>query len=174
MPLNAQLTRQRFEIVTRGLALRSGVLTKQSTVTFSFGPGKLSPDLARQLFRDAATYGGKLGMRIGRRQSIKSFEVAGTKVKASAALSREFHAAFGASPQEKWVAFPIVGQRSMLAGSFPTVLKITFRSPTPSAFQLVPMVTAFGNQDLAKHYVLGVTVLKARKPTVDSAMVMVS
>src|SRR5262245_48267012 len=174
MPLVKQLYRQGFHVVTRRLAFRSGVLTKESTITFTFGPGKLPPKLVQALIKDAVAHGGKFGMRIGRNQSIKSLEVAGMKVKASPALAREFHAVFGAGPQEKWVAFPMVGRRAMLAGSFPTVLKITFRPPTPSAFQLIPMVTAFGNQDLAKHYVLGVNVLTPGKPIVDSSITVIS
>lgn len=174
MPIAAGLNRQGFKVVTQSLSFSRGVLTKRSRVAFTFGPRRMSRTLAKKLLADAAKHGGKLGMRIAQGQRIRSLEVAGMKLTPKAELSREFHKAFGAGPREKWVGFPILGQRALLGGGFQTVLRIRFRPRARAAFQLVPIVVAFGSQTLTRHYVLGVSVLKTGKPTADVFVEMVS
>lgn len=159
---------QGFRLTTTSLSRRGNVLTKKSVVSFTFDPGEFTPEVARRLAQDAATHGGKLGFRIDRRQKIEGVQVAGMKLGEDARLSRELAAALGAGPREKWVGFRLPGGPELLMGEFKTTLRVRFASRRAGAFQLVPVVVAFGNQDVRKHHLLGVSVLKAGPPFVHT------
>lgn len=174
MPIWLRVGRQGFRVTTTSLSHTRGLLTRRSVVAFTFGPERLDSKTAKRLLEDTANYGGKLGLRIQKSQTIKSLEVAGMELRPDAKVSRELHRTLGAGPREKWVGFPLLGNRALLGPGFKTVLKITFRPRTKLAFQLVPIVVTFGNLDFGQHYVLGVSVLKTGKPHVDSFIEVVS
>lgn len=165
---------QGFRLKTTRLSLSGGVLTKESRVSFTFNRARFTERFAKNTLAALLQQGGKVGFRIGRAQRIKSLEVAGMKLAPSAKVSKQFQQSFGAAPQEKWVGFPTVGKPVLLGVGFKTRLKITFRPRTKAGFQLVPIVLAFGIQDLARHYVLGVSALTPGKPLVDSFVEVIS
>ena len=168
MPIVAQPSSQGFRLKTTRLRLSGSVLTKESRVSFTFNRARFTERFAKKTLAALLQQGGKVGFRIGRAQRIKSLEVAGMRLAPSAKVSKQFQQSFGASPQEKWVGFPTVGKPVLLGLGFKTTLKITFRPRAKAGFQLVPIVLAFGSQDLTKHYVLGVSALTPGQPLVDS------
>lgn len=173
MPIVLRVKRQGFGLKTVSLTLARGVLTRRSLAWFTFEP---RPDARTQkrLVADMMAHGGLLGFRIQRGQAIRSLEVAGMKLDPDPKVSRELRRVFGARRHEQWVGFPILGKARLLAGEFRTVLRVTFRPETRAAFQLVPVVVAFGNQDLRRHHLLGVSVLRVGRPFADSFIEVVS
>lgn len=174
MPIVLRPNSQGFRLRTTRLSLSRGVLTKESRVSFTFNRARFTERFAKQALTGLLRQGGKVGFRIGRAQRIKSLEVAGMKLAPSAQVSAEFRRSFGAGPQERWVGFPTVGKPVLLGVGFETKLKITFKPRAKAGFQLVPVVLAFGDQDLTRHYVLGVSALTPGNPQVDSFVEVVS
>ncbi|MBI3107753.1 MAG: hypothetical protein HYY95_19670 [Candidatus Rokubacteria bacterium] len=174
MPLVFRPNRQGFQLRTTRLSLSGGVLTKESRVSFTYNRARFTERFARKTLRALLQQGGKVGFLIGRAQRIKGLEVAGMKLTPSAQVSREFQQSFGAGPGEKWVGFPTAGKPVLLGLGFETKLKITFKPRAKASFQLVPVVLAFGSQDLTRHYVLGVSALTPGKPMVDSFVEVIS
>lgn len=168
MPLVFKPNAQGFRLTTTRLQLSGGVLTKEGRASFTYNRARFTERFARKTLTALLSQGGKVGFRIGRSQQIKSLEVAGMKLAPSAQVAREFHRSFGAGRTEKWVGYPTLGKPVLLGLGFETKLKITFRPQAKAGFQLVPIVLAFGEQDLTKHYVLGVSALTPGKPRVDS------
>lgn len=174
MPIVAKPNSQGFRLKTTRLSFSRGILTKESQVSFSYNRARFTDRFAKKALTAMLQQGGKVGFRIGRAQRIKSLEVAGMKLAPSAKVSREFQQSFGSAPQEKWVGFPTVGKPVLLGIGFKTTLKITFRPRAKAGFQLVPIVLAFGDQDLTRHYVMGVSGLTPGKPFVDSFVEIIS
>jgi hypothetical protein len=174
MPIVAKPNSQGFRLKTTRLSFSRGVLTKESQVSFTFNRARFTERFAKKALAALLQQGGKVGFRIGRAQRIKSLEVAGMKLAPSAKVSKQFQQSFGAASQEKWVGFPSLGKPVLLGIGFKTTLKITFRPRTKAGFQLVPIVLAFGSQDLTRHYVLGVSALTPGKPFVDSFVEVIS
>ena len=168
MPIVARPNSQGFRLKTMQLRLSAGVLTKVSRVSFTFNRARFTERFAKRTLTALLRQGGKVGFRIGRAQRIKSLEVASMKLRPSAKVSEEFRRSFGAGPEEKWVGFPTAGKPVLLGVGFETTLKITFKPRAKAGFQLVPVVLAFGDQDLTRHYVLGMSALTPGKPLVDS------
>jgi len=174
MPFVQRPNSQGFRLKTTGLGLSRGVLTKESSVSFTFNRARFTERFAKKTLNALLQHGGKVGFRIGRTQRIKSLEVAGMKLASSAEVSKEFRQSFGEGPHEKWVGFPTAGKPVLLGVGFKTKLVITFRPRAKAGFQLVPIVLAFGSQDLTRHYVLGVSALTPGKPLVDSFVEVIS
>lgn len=174
MPIVLLPNRQGFSVKTLRLALARGVLTKESLVSFTYNRGRFSERLGTKMLAGLLKQGGQIGFRLRRGQRIKHLEVAGMKLTPSAKVSRGLVQTFGAAPDERWVGFPILGRALLLRGGFKTRLRVTFRPRTRAAFQLVPVVIAFGGQDLSRHFVLGVSVLTRGRPRVDSFVEVVS
>jgi len=168
MPIVLRPNSQGFRLRTTRLSLSRGVLTKESRVSFTFNRARFTERFAKKVLAGFLQQGGKVGFRIGRNQRIKSLEVAGMKLAPSARVSADFRRSFGEGPQEKWVGFPTFGKPVLLGVGFETKLRITFKPRAKAGFQLVPIVLAFGGQDLTRHYVLGVSALTPGKPLVDS------
>ena len=170
MPKEALLAWQTRFIETVRLSVKAGTLIKDSRVHFEFSPGRLSPAKLKRLVEGAVKHGGKIGFRVRAQQQIKRFAVLGVQLKADPKLAAEFQKTLGGGPGEKWVAFPIPGTGALLRGGFGTTLEIRPAPKGKGAFQLVPVVVAFGGQDLQRHHVLGVSVLRASRPYVDTAV----
>ncbi len=168
MPLVFRRNAQGFRVITTLLRLSGGVLTKESQVSFTYNRARFTERFAKNALTAMLSQGGKVGMRIGRSQSVRSLEVAGMKLAPNGQVAAEFERSFGAGPGEKWVGFLTAGKPVLLGVGFKSKLKITFRPRGKAGFQLVPVVLAFGDQDLTRHYVLGVSALTPGKPLVDS------
>ena len=165
--------RNAFKVVTTALELRGGVLFKRSTVSFSFDRMP-TPEEARQMQTQMRTFGGLIGFRIRRNQTIRSLTVAGAECRSDPKKTKQLQRAFGAGTGEKWVGFSIGANAALLGASFETEMRITFSPRSVGTFQLVPIVVAFGDQNLKQHMMLGLSLLKARPPFDDSTIELVA